>query len=188
MQLIGVAIVLIFVSLVFTPVFIYEWVEQNRLWLMWAEISLLLVEIGLLWNNVHLLNHKINMLQTEEAVENSLHHDRYHFYDEKGDLRLVVDAANLYYLESADNYVMIHYMHLGKMEKMMIRNTLKNIEWRFRGKGLVRCHRSYLVNIRNVQLFRRSEGEILLDFGNEKIQPIPAGKSYQENVLAHFSA
>ena len=79
---------------------------------------------------------------------------------------------------------MVYYMNAGKLEKSLIRNSLKSIEWRFRDKGLVRCHRSYIVNIRMVKLFRRQEGEVLLDFGDEKVPSVPVSKGYGESVMS----
>ena len=110
--------------------------------------------------------------------------DKYNFYDEKGDLKLSVNPEMVYYIDSADNYVQIHYVNAGKLEKLLIRNSLKNIEWRFRDKGLVRCHRSYIVNLSLVKLFRRQEGEIYLDFGDERLPAIPVSKGYGESVMA----
>ena len=110
--------------------------------------------------------------------------EMYNFYDEKGDLKLSVKPNMVYFLEAADNYVMIYYTNAGKLEKLMIRNSLKNIEWRFRDKGLVRCHRSYIVNIKMVKLFRRQEGEVMLDFGDEKIPSVPVSKGYGDSVMS----
>ena len=110
--------------------------------------------------------------------------EMYRFYDEKGDLKLSVKPSMVYFIEAADNYVMVYYMNAGKLEKSLIRNSLKSIEWRFRDKGLVRCHRSYIVNIRMVKLFRRQEGEVLLDFGDEKVPSVPVSKGYGESVMS----
>lgn len=116
---------------------------------------------------------------TEETPE-----EMYNFYDEKGELKLSVKPNMVYFIEAADNYIMVYYLNAGKLEKLMIRNSLKNIEWRFRDKGMVRCHRSYIVNIPMVKLFRRQEGEVLLDFGDEKVPSVPVSKGYGDSVMA----
>lgn len=113
--------------------------------------------------------------------------DMYNFYDEKGELKLSAKPETIYYIESADNYVIIHYISTGKKEKLMIRNTLKNIEWRFRDTQLVRCHRSFIVNLSKVQIMRRQEGDVVLDFGEERVAPIPVSKGYGEKVISHFA-
>lgn len=113
--------------------------------------------------------------------------DMFNFYDEKGELKLSAKPETIYYIESADNYVVIHYASAGKQEKLMIRNTLKNIEWRFRDTQLIRCHRSFIVNLNKVQMMRRQEGEVVLDFGEERVPSIPVSKGYGEKVMSHFT-
>lgn len=172
------------VVLLFSPYRIHDWVETNRYVLMWAEIVLLLLVAILFANDASDAQHQLELLSESEKRETQRSVDMYNFYDERGELKLSVKPDRLYYLEAADNYVKIHYSNGGRIEKLMIRNTLKNIEWRFRDMGLVRCHRSYIVNLNKVQVLRRQEGEVLLDFGEEKIPPIPVSKGYGEKMLS----
>ena len=139
----------------------------------------------ILWMVVKSRGEQIVRLQARQAhVVEDVPEEMYNFYDEKGDLKLSVKPDMVYFIEAADNYIMVYYLNAGKLEKLMIRNSLKNIEWRFRDKGLIRCHRSYIVNIRLVKLFRRQDGEVLLDFGDEKIPHVPVSKGYGESVMA----
>lgn len=138
----------------------------------------------ILWMVVKSRGEQIIRLQARQHIVEDVPEEMYRFYDEKGDLKLSVKPNMVYYLEAADNYIIIHYMNAGKLEKLMIRNSLKNVEWRFREKGLIRCHRSYVVNIRMVKLFRRQDGEVMLDFGDEKIPSIPVSKGYWEKVMS----
>ena len=139
----------------------------------------------ILWMVVKDRGAQIIRLQARQPhVAEEIPEEMYRFYDEKGDLKLSVKPNMVYFIEAADNYIMVYYLNAGKLEKLMIRNSLKNIEWRFRDKGLVRCHRSYIVNIRMVKLFRRQEGEVMLDFGDEKIPSVPVSKGYGEGVMS----
>ncbi len=113
--------------------------------------------------------------------------EMYNFYDERGELKLSAKPEAVYYLESADNYVQIHYVSAGKMQTLMIRNSMKNIEWRFRDTSLLRCHRSFLVNLDKVQMIKRTEGEVMLDFNNDQIPDIPVGKAYTDKIMDHFA-
>jgi len=119
----------------------------------------------------------------QEPAEEEPQPEMFNFYDERGELKLSVKPEMVYYIESADNYVQIYYMNLDKVEKLMLRNSLKNIEWRFHDRGLVRCHRSYIVNMKNVRMFRRKDGEVILDFGDERIPCIPVSKGYGETIV-----
>jgi len=172
--------------LVFTPIQFTQLVNTHRIWLMWGVIGMLLLQIYFLLREINDDHATIEQLQKHRSDDTD-EPDKYNFYDEKGELRLSANPNTIYYLESADNYVIIHYLGAGKMEKLMIRNSLKNIEWRFRGKGLVRCHRSYIVNLSRVQMLRRSEGDVVLDFGDERLTPIPVSKSYAQTLMEQFT-
>ena len=174
------------VLLVFSPYYIHEWVEAHRYVLMWVEIVILSVIAVLFANEASEARHRLEELSEAEKREMRGSAEMYNFYDEKGELKLSVKPDRLYYLEAADNYVKIHYSNGGKIERLMIRNTLKNIEWRFRDKGLARCHRSFIVNLNKVQVLRRQEGDVLLDFGEERIPPIPVSKGYGGKMLSQM--
>ena len=127
-------------------------------------------------------NARIQQLMGEIDIQKSAP-ERFNFYDEKGELRLSVQPELVYYLEGADNYVIIHHLNDTKMERTMIRNTLKNLAWHFRNQGLIRCSRSYIVNIMKVQMLRKVDGEVMLDFGSNKIPPIAVSKGYMADVI-----
>ncbi len=183
----GAFILIGLILLIFTPYRIHSWIEDNRYFLMWLEIGLLILQSILFAGDASHWQQLYNQLS--EAEKNEMHSmvEMYNFYDEKGELKLSVKPEMLYYLEAADNYVQIVYISSGKMEKLLIRNTLKNIEWRFRDKELVRCHRSFIVNIAKVQVMRRKEGEVMLDFGEEKIPLIPVSKGYGGRIMERFA-
>ena len=187
LSLLALVLFVLVAVLLFTPFSIYDWVEQYRIWLMWCVIVLLFVIIGVLWAVFGDVAEQIRLWEQGNMQDSREQDTMYKFYDEKGDLKLIVKPEMLFYLEAADNYVQIHYMNVGRMEKMLIRNTLKNIEWRFRDKDLVRCHRSYIVNLANVKVLKRSDGEVWIDFGNEKIEQIPVSKGYGDKVLERFA-
>lgn len=110
------------------------------------------------------------------------------FYDEKGDLRLSLNSDSLYYIESADNYVNIHYLNKGKINNFMLRNSLKNIDELFGTKNLLRCHRSYIVNFDKVKILRKSDDGLRLDFDNENIPNIPVSRTYSDRVMERFTS
>ena len=180
-------VVVVIAVLLFTPIRIYLWVEEHRIILMWVTVALLIAVAGVLWAVIADLREQLRLWEQGTLQERKEQDTMYKFYDEKGDLKLIVRPDMLFYLEAADNYVQIHYMNAGKMEKILIRNTLKNIEWRFRDMNLVRCHRSYIVNLDNVKVLKRSDGDVMIDFGNEKISQIPVSRSYGEKVFEKFA-
>ena len=110
-----------------------------------------------------------------------------HFNDDKGVRRLSVRLENLIYLEGADNYINVYYLNKGKMIKFMYRNSLKNVENMFRKTTLIRCHRSYIVNMDKVVVLRREKEGLFVEIDLHDVPNIPVSKTYSENILNLFS-
>ena len=109
------------------------------------------------------------------------------FKDEKETLRLTLKVNDLIFLESSDNYVEIHYESDGKMKSYLIRNTLKQFEKDLAEFPLLRCHRSYMVNMNRVKMMKREKGTVQLLMDNMGQHAIPVSKSYTENVSKMMS-
>ena len=61
---------------------------------------------------------------------------------------LQVDVSDILYIESMQNYATI-YLKEGRSE--LIRSTLKSLENQLEDYGIIRTHRSYLVNAKSIQ-------------------------------------
>jgi len=65
--------------------------------------------------------------------------------------KLEMDASDLLYIESADNYSMVHFLEHDKVSKTLIRGSLKRMEQQCASfPALLRCHRAFIVNTQNV--------------------------------------
>jgi len=93
---------------------------------------------------------------------------------------------DLLYIESADNYVEIHYITNGKAKTYLLRNSIKNIELQLRKSPVARCHRSFLVNFNRVKVIRRTKEGLMLEIDEPNTPDIPVSKSYQAVVSAKF--
>ncbi|MBR6655675.1 MAG: LytTR family transcriptional regulator [Alistipes sp.] len=102
--------------------------------------------------------------------------------DEKGEMRLSVRRENLVMIESADNYVCVHYLSEQKIKKTMVRNTLNRVAEHLQGTRIVRCHRSYMINLDHAQILHRDKEGIFIELGIEGIPHIPISKTYADNV------
>lgn len=79
------------------------------------------------------------------------------FTDEKGELKLSVFIDNLLYIESAENYATIHYINKSKVSHFLIRNSLKWMEENLiADTPLVRCHRSFIINLDKVKVMKKT--------------------------------
>jgi len=109
-----------------------------------------------------------------------------HFNDDKGTLRLSIKFNNLYYIESFDNYVNIYYENKGKIARFLLRRSLKSIEDSYADYPLVRCHRSYILNINKVKVLRKDKEGLFLDLDYLDLPDLPISKTYSEQVVKLF--
>ena len=109
------------------------------------------------------------------------------FYDEKEELRFSVKLENLIYLESADNYVNIHYLDKDKISRFILRNTIKRLEESLKGTEIIRCHRSFMVNFEKVKILRKDKDELSLELDVPSSIAIPVSKTYVESVMETFT-
>lgn len=109
------------------------------------------------------------------------------FRDDKGTLRFSLKHEDLLYLEAADNYVIIYYLHGSKIQKFMIRNSLRAFEDQLKDTSLIRCHRSYMVNLDQVRIIRKEKDGLHLELGAEPAISLLVSRTYASNVMQAFS-
>ena len=105
-------------------------------------------------------------------------------------MQLSVAKESLLYIESADNYICIWYQKGEMLKKKLLRITMKDISEQLADTNIVRCHRSYMVNLDLVKVMRREKENIFLELGVPNVKEIPISKTYGEGVLrrlVHFS-
>ena len=110
------------------------------------------------------------------------------FKDERGTLRLTIKANDLIFLKSSDNYAEIHYESSEKMKTYLIRNTLKQFEKDLAAFPLLRCHRSYMVNIHRVKMMKREKGMVQLLMDDTGQHAIPVSQTYDGRVSKMLNA
>ncbi len=130
---------------------------------------------------------KLEQLDQQDNVPPKTKKGMLSFHDEKSELKLSVQTDQLLYLESADNYVKIHYLNKGKITHFMLRNSLKNLDDSLASTPMIRCHRSYVVNFDKVKVLRKDKDGIYLALDEENIPDIPVSKTYTDRVMAKFA-
>ena len=108
------------------------------------------------------------------------------FKDENNKIKFSVLAKDLLVLESTDNYVSVFYLLEGKVQRELLRNTMKNLEDLLKETTILRCHRSYMVNSENVE-FVKKEGKKLLIKVRLIDKPIPVSEKYSSLFLEFLS-
>ncbi|WP_286755981.1 LytTR family DNA-binding domain-containing protein [Roseivirga sp. UBA838] len=94
---------------------------------------------------------------------------------------VAVRLVDLLCLKAHDNYVELSFLEQNQVKKKLVRGTLTNIFRQISHPEVVRCHRSYVVNLHNVRsVVGHSSIELRLVCVSH---PIPVSRSYREVVL-----
>lgn len=106
--------------------------------------------------------------------------------NEKDQLALSPEA--LLYIESADNYATFVYLERGTLRKALLRGTLKRFEEQLGGHAaLLRCHRSFIVNLRQVRAVSGNAQGYRLALQHTD-SPVPVARQYGPEVLRRLRA
>ncbi|HUW92232.1 MAG TPA: LytTR family DNA-binding domain-containing protein [Bacteroidales bacterium] len=106
--------------------------------------------------------------------------------DEKGTLRLSLKRSDILYLQGTDNYVTVWYLSKERLLKYLLRNTLKKMEDELLPESIIRCHRSYMVNMDRIKLIRREKEGLMLELDTPLTVLIPVSRTYMNQVLLAF--
>ena len=104
-------------------------------------------------------------------------------YDYSGILRITAVPEDIFYVESQDNYVSIHYTVDGQMTQYLLRNTTVGIEDAFRGTVIVRCHRSFMVNIAHIKVMKHEKGRATVIMDDKVGTVIPVSRTYYSDIM-----
>jgi hypothetical protein len=150
----------------------------------------ILLPYAILWLyfSWHDKNIMLEKMTHDEPLRESKKKSFIAFPDEKGELKITIMLENLLYVDSADNYATIHYLNKSKISNFLIRNSLKWMEENLTKESpLVRCHRSYIVNLDKVKVLRKTKEGIFLELDAINTPDIPVSKTYYERVMSKFS-
>ena len=100
------------------------------------------------------------------------------FKDETGQVKLVIKPEDLIYINSADNYLEIHYIKDETLSKYLLRNSMKSIEKQLIGNKIIRCHRSFIVNIAKIEIAKKTNTAYQLTLKDIPDTTISVSKSY----------
>ncbi len=103
--------------------------------------------------------------------------------NEKDSVRL--STQDLLYIESADNYSEVVFWNNEHRVKKLLRSSLSRIEEQIQAPDIVRCHRSYIVNLRQVESITGNAQGYKLHLKNE-VTLIPVARRYGDQVTAYF--
>ena len=130
---------------------------------------------------------ELQMLQYEMSLTSGpskMYPSLINLYDYNGALKLTINSDSLYYMESQDNYIKIHYENNGKLCSYMLRSRTKSIEESLADTSIVRCQRSYMVNVMKINHIRKGGKARYIVLSHDSIKPIPVSKSYFKTLIS----
>ena len=103
--------------------------------------------------------------------------------------KLVLNPNNLFYIESADNYSTVIFLNADhKVSKKLLRGSLKRIESQITFPFIVRCHRSYIVNLKQIHHIKGNAQGYRIEFKSELNDTIPVSRSYSKALFERLEA
>jgi len=133
------------------------------------------------------------MLTKSDTVESDdevmpEHTEIINLMDNNGNLKLSVKLDNLYYIKAEDNYINVFYQRSGAIASYMLRCKMQTIADNcVDSSSLMRCHRSYIVNIKKVSVLHNEPDGFVMDFEREGLESVPVSKTYSAKVLESFN-
>jgi DNA-binding LytR/AlgR family response regulator len=106
--------------------------------------------------------------------------------DENGEIRLTIQLDDLLYIEASENYVTIHYLDQFQPGRMLLRNSMKKMEEQLAEFPVIRCHRSYMVNLSRVSIARKEKAGLQLHLNAPVKMVVPVSDSYRDGLLDRF--
>lgn len=91
---------------------------------------------------------------------------------------LKLDASKVRFVEAMQNYLTVWFMVDGKLKKEVLRSTLIAAEKQFEHSAVVRCHRSYLVNVDAIEKVSGNAQGLKLKLQDVSDMEIPVSRSF----------
>lgn len=88
---------------------------------------------------------------------------------------------DLLFVEAEDNYISVTYIEKEKLKKQLLRATMKDVEKDLNSDFVIRCHRSFIVNMNKVEKVIKDGHQIKL-FIPELTFPIIVSRSYVSKI------
>lgn len=155
------------------------WLENLRdyIFLMSAPYA-----VGIFYLNFRFQSKVVSDLNEQLKKEEVQPERLIHFSESSGNQKLSVTLADVLYLQSNDNYVTVFYRKGNAVEKMLLRNTLKQMEHELASHGIVRCHRSYMINPLNIVRKEKATNGFVIGVKDSPEITIPVSKTYTSEI------
>jgi hypothetical protein len=121
------------------------------------------------------------IIQQTSGEENS---QRIHIYTDTNET-LSLMRHDFIFAEAQDNYCLIHFKETEKPQQKLLRLTLKNLESQLANRILIRCHKSYLINIMFISSISGNSNGYKLHISGTELQ-IPVSRTKGKEIIAQI--
>ena len=122
-------------------------------------------------------NYKNEKAKNKSLLAKPLRKELFWLIAENKKDKLGVKLEELLFIEAQDNYVAIYQQINGHVKKRLLRSSLKNIEEQLINTRVQRCHRSFLVNLKQVKFANGNAHQYQL-YINAWERPILVSRNY----------
>lgn len=148
--------------------------------------TVLYVSIKKLSNEIQELD--VQLKQYKSVYKSSNHEQMLNILDENENVDLKISINNFLYAESSNQYILVHYLKQGEVRRHIVRNRLKKFVIQSNDFPIMQCHRSYAINLLNVDYLTKKNGkEYLVVKTQNSTQHIPVSNSFLEKIQQAFS-
>lgn len=100
---------------------------------------------------------------------------------EKEKIIFAIKFGQLIYIKSAGNYLEIYYRKGNETTREVIRASLKDLDDKIIGTGVIKTHRSYLVNIQHISSFKKTRKGYTLVVNHVPDILVPVSSGYKKD-------
>ncbi|MCC7521336.1 MAG: LytTR family transcriptional regulator [Flavobacteriaceae bacterium] len=131
--------------------------------------------------NIKIINKEISIDSKSDLIE--YRESTYFFKSDNKSEEFEWLKRDILFIKGADNYIEICYLGLNnKIQKNLIRSQIKRVEQDEKNDFLIKVHRSYLCNLKNVEKVSGNSNGYLLHFKNT-FEKIPVSRNYSYNIV-----
>jgi len=96
-----------------------------------------------------------------------------------------IKLSDFIYAASDNNYVMLHYLENGQLQKQLLRLSLKNMESQLiDNSAVIRCHKSYLVNRNLIEEITGNARSLCIHMKHTESK-IPVPRAFDRSLLTN---
>lgn len=140
--------------------------------------------IGLFPLLAYILVMQIRILKRQQRV--AIQDKKIQLSSENEREQLILEPRQLLYIQCSDNYATVYYQTVDQLHKKLLRSSLSRLEEQLKNFNIKRCHRSFIVNLDQVQYLKANGKGMRLHLKGEEVT-IPVSNKYLEEIQSCYN-